>query len=387
MGVNDELYDQVIGHSLDISRFGEDAAAKSLTFLYLLGEDLRITLSQFDAKMIDRRSLKSRRVQELLRSTEATINKYYKKSQDFTAGTLRELASMEADFVSKMLPEVLRGGLGVASISPELLKALTKDTMIQGSPASAWWAKQAADTQFRFANQVRLGMATGDTTDAIVRRVLGQGTWSWTTVDGQRERVRVYTGGVLDSSYREATALVRTAVQTVANEARNEMYLANGDVIKGRMAVVTLDGRTTPLCRSRSGAVWDMEGNPLPESLVKIPFPGPPPWHYNCRTTLSPVTYSWKELIERYSSDPSLAKRLDGWEPEPATQSSMNGQVPAELTYSQWLKKQPASVQRDILGPSRYELWKSGKADLTDMVDLRGRQLNLAQLRARINSN
>jgi hypothetical protein len=44
----------------------------------------------------------------------------------------------------------------------------------------------------------------------------------------------------------------------------------------------------------------------------------------------------------------------------PGTRASMDGQVPADLTYADWLKKQSAARQDEILGPTRGKLFRSG---------------------------
>jgi len=50
-------------------------------------------------------------------------------------------------------------------------------------------------------------------------------------------------------------------------------------------------------------------------------------------------------------------------------------------TYEDFLKTQPVNVQKQILGPSRLELWKSGKVALKDFADAKGNQYLLTELR------
>jgi len=49
------------------------------------------------------------------------------------------------------------------------------------------------------------------------------------------------------------------------------------------------------------------------------------------------------------------------------------------MTYEDWFKRQSAADQKDILGASRYELFKQGKP-VTAFAD-RGQILTLDQLR------
>lgn len=55
------------------------------------------------------------------------------------------------------------------------------------------------------------------------------------------------------------------------------------------------------------------------------------------------------------------------------------GQVPAETTYDQWLRRQSAAFQDDILGPTRGRLFREGMT-LDRFVDHTGRRVTLDEL-------
>ena len=63
------------------------------------------------------------------------------------------------------------------------------------------------------------------------------------------------------------------------------------------------------------------------------------------------------------------------------TRASMDGQVPAETTYAEWLKKQSSARQIEVLGPTRARLMSEGKLPLERMYSQNGRYLTLEQLR------
>jgi hypothetical protein len=109
----------------------------------------------------------------------------------------------------------------------------------------------------------------------------------------------------------------------------------------------------------------------------RLSFPGPPPYHFNCRSILIPITKSWEQLIKEAGGEvpEGLTEIGDG------TQASMDGQVAGDLTYEQWLKTKPEDFQLEVLGKSKYALWKSGKLSLPQMVDMSGKPLTVAQLR------
>jgi hypothetical protein len=126
---------------------------------------------------------------------------------------------------------------------------------------------------------------------------------------------------------------------------------------------------------------WDVGGKPLNDD-TDIDFPGPPPWHPNCRTTLTLVVTSVGELVggtEVEAMDNHVARQVKKL--PTATQASMDGQVPKALTYEDWLKTKPTAFQEEVLGPGKYTLWKSGDISLRDLIDQRGQPPSLEQLK------
>lgn len=53
---------------------------------------------------------------------------------------------------------------------------------------------------------------------------------------------------------------------------------------------------------------------------------------------------------------------MDIDEPAPSTRASQDGQVPASLSYFDWLKRQPAAFQDEALGPAGEAVprWRPG---------------------------
>lgn len=63
------------------------------------------------------------------------------------------------------------------------------------------------------------------------------------------------------------------------------------------------------------------------------------------------------------------------------TRASLNGQVPGDTSYEEWLRGQPAHVQDEILGPGRADVFRSGGVEFSRFVDDRGRPVSVEQLR------
>ncbi len=373
MSINSIISDELTSHTIDLMRFDARTRAEVLGVLKMLEKDLVKQIEKVNVGGAIRGQTKLRRLETLLEQTRESIKSAYKKNRGILRNDLIEIAKLESENIVGTINDSLKVELATTTLSPQVARAVVKNTLIEGSPSAEWWSRQAGSLRQRFEDQMRMGITAGETNADLIRRVRGQATGKRTMVmiNGKRRFISEFTGGIMDVTTSQASALVRTSVQAVANEARFETYQANDDVIKGVKALVTLDLRTSTICKARSGSSWYLDGKPIPPTTEK--FPGPPPWHWSCRTTLTPITYSFEELSGKKKA--KVAKMPK------STQASMDGQVPKELTYEQWLKRQPKKRQIKALGPGRYELWKQGKIkNFTELIDQTGRPLTLEQL-------
>ena len=167
---------------------------------------------------------------------------------------------------------------------------------------------------------------------------------------------------VMDLSRRNAESLVRTSVQTVANETRDKTFAQNGDLVKGKEWVAALDNRTCLVCGSLDGKRWDLEGNPIGHS---VPYKSAPA-HYNCRCSFVPILKTWKEMGIDIDELPEISR------------ASMDGQVQYK-TFSDWLKRQPDGRIEATLGKRRAELYQSGKLTI-DQLMRDGKPLSVKEL-------
>jgi hypothetical protein len=228
----------------------------------------------------------------------------------------------------------------------------------QGGLLKDWAASAEANRLTTIRNAIRSGHVEGRTTDQIIRDI--QGT-----------KAKGYRDGRLDASRRGLAAIVQTALSHTAATAREEVYGANGDVIKAVRWVSTLDTRTSTPCRLRDGLRYTADKDHKPIGH-KVPWlAGPGRLHFNCRSVSSPVTKSFREL------------GLDIDEISLGTRASMDGQVPADLTYGDWLKKQSATRQDDVVGAERGRLMRAGGLAFDDLYSPRGDWLTLDELRAK----
>lgn len=377
MGINEDIADELLSRGVDLNRYAEALRLKIMKLLLDLRDDIAGKLLDSGLDETKRTTERYRRQEAILRQTERTIATAFDGVAALQGSQMREIAEFEASNLVRAANKIAQFPLMSVALTPGQFKVLASDTLVEGAPSRDWWAKQSADTTTRFKTQVRIGVAAGETNDQIVRRIRGSSTGRWLKTldeDGNVVKRREFVGGVIDATTREATAMVRTSVQAVAQETRRQVYKANDDVLRGWAVLVTLDGRTCLVCIARSGGAWDFEGNPLPESPVRTKFPGRPPWHWQDRCQLVPVVKTFEDILGLRRGTLKLDK---------GTQASIDGQVPRDMTYEDWLKTKPESFQREVLGPGRFDLWKAGKITATQLADAQGNELTLEKLRAK----
>lgn len=382
LSISDDIADQVIGHTIDLMRFDASLRQSIIGKLERLSEELIQKIASMDPTAAKSNPVKLARMQQLLQDAQKTIATAYEKGEKTLSEGLSGVARVEGAFAVKSINTAVKADLMSATLAPATLRALDSKTTSLGAPALEFWQRQGKALSQRFADQMRMGVMSGEALGDLIARVRGRPTGQFLQVRDEAGRIQPlpqYAGGIIQVSEREAAALVRTSVQSIANAARYATYQANKDVIKGVQVLSTLDGRTSPICRARSGMAWDWEGKPIPGTKATYDFPGPPPWHFNCRSTLIPVLKSWAELIEPEGPGRKRMQALEDALPK-STQSSMDGQVAGDLNYEGWLKGKGEDFQKRVLGPGRWKLWKEGKIDLSQMVDQSGNPLTLVEL-------
>ena len=357
-GANQIIADAVTRHAVDLLRLEAGERRKITGILRELERDLVATLQRIDPTGVSDR-FRPARLNKLLEQVRGTIRASYRDASQTLARELMELADIEAQFITRAINNGVGFGLATNDLTREQLRSIGRGVLVQGSPVSDWWGDQAGQTLRTFTREMRMGIASGETNAQLVRRIRGG------TENGEAVR------GFMQVSRNHAEALVRSATQAVASEAKNEVYKANADILKGVAWSATLDNRTTVECGARDGLLYDaVTHEPIGHNL---PWGGGPGnLHWGCRSTSYPVTKSFRELGLNIDEVP------------PGTRASMDGQLPQDTRFEDWLERQSKTRQEEVLGAGRAELWRDGKISFRDLLDQNGRELTLEELRARI---
>jgi SPP1 gp7 family putative phage head morphogenesis protein len=285
-----------------------------------------------------------------------THDRIAKSSKKAVSNVIKTAAKVEVGAFKRFLP----AGLDVTTPNLGILATQALNRPYNGAPLSEWMGQLRKSDLNRTWRTVLDGLVSGTTTDDLIRQVVG--------TKGLR-----YKDGVREATRRGAQAYVRTAITNAANEGRQGVWENNEDLIKGVRWVATLDTKTSPICRDRDGQMGPVTDSPSwspPAGVARLSPPlARPPAHPNCRSTTVAVTKSWREL------------GIDMDELDEGTRAAMDGSVPSSMNYYDWLNRQPTSIQKEVLGKGRYDMWKDGNIKPDAFVDDRGHTLTLAQLR------
>ena len=361
-----QLADILTRHDIDLLRVDAALRKKIVSMMNGLREDVIKKIAKVNPGKAATLSRKNATLRQLIQSTDPSVTKAYKAIASTVDGELKDLTKLEQQVMAKSINRVANVELLSPRVNKNVMEALVGKTLVEGKIVSKWWQAETAAFKDVFARQMREGVLNGETVDDLVRRVRGT-------------RAGRFKDGIMALSTNRAKTLVRSSVLAVANQARMTTFQQNSDVIKGVQWLSTLDARTSNVCKALDGQSWTLGGERMKGTSIQ--WRGPPPAHFNCRSTLVPITRSWAEL----NRNPRIQKKLDGIPPRSRkdTRAAMDGR-PAKATedYEAWLRKQDVEMQKDVLGPARHKLWKDGKISFTDLIDQQHRPRTVAELTA-----
>lgn len=377
--VNQELQDGILRNQHQIVRFEKSIDAKIQANLLELQRDVAAQVNDVDFGQ--RTATQQRRILSVQSDVNQLVNDAYRQNAIDLQQGLTGMAPQVERLTVQAINNAFTFDITSPTLTPTELRVLARNPVVLGGTTTENWFAQRQGLKQRFVQELRLGISQGETNQQIVDRLIGKPTGQRTTItvaDGSRKSIRLRSGGVMDVSKRQATALVRTSTQTVSNQVLHQTYLDNADIIGAIEVLVTLDGRTTLICMSLSGGIWSLTtGAPLPQSPKQIDYPGPPPYHWQCRTIESPVTKSWEELGTK-----KKGQILDKATDPNGVRASMTGERPGDQKYSAFLRGQGTKFQNQVLGPTRARMFRAGELQLHQLTDSSLVPMNLKQLQA-----
>ena len=293
------------------------------------------------------------RIRSMLLQLRESLDGWSVEGTAYMADQLQSLAVFQTEFVANELQKVLpRGAVNVntVQVSEDFARSLvytdptrinvftlpTLESQVQRT-FSLTAAKgsvitlpsgEVVEKAFRgiassqadfISREIRVGVTEGESMTKIAKRLRGR--LQFGANQEMTARAQALAGGTgMKLANNQVRTIVRTSVNQVQTMANQAVYSANQEVTKRYEYVATLDARTSAICGSLDGKTFKYGEGPMP------------PQHFNCRSTTVPII-----------DDDDLRRRF------PDTRPSEVGRVPQDLSYPDWLKKNP-NMQTEALG-------------------------------------
>jgi phage putative head morphogenesis protein, SPP1 gp7 family len=304
-----------ISHQIWLQRNASHEVNELAPFIQQMRDEVRANVLAFGDDNRTRQNL-----EKLLKDLEDILDGITGNWEEKLTEDLQDLAVYETDWTVKTLE--INVDTNFTTPTPEQVWSAIKfnPLALDHKPVDfqqmiSGWSEVEVN---RLVMGVKTGFVQGMTTRDIVKTVVGP-------------------GGLADISQRHAATVVRTALNHVSTEAKDLVYKKNSDIVEGYELVVTLDSRTSTICRG-----W-------PPGKVYKPsdkFQPKPPFHPACRTTTAPVVSSEFDFLDEGAK--RAARGADG-----------GMQVDANTSYYDFLKQQPAWFQDKALGPTRGKIFRN----------------------------
>lgn len=342
------VIDDLLSGQIDLLRYSAGVRAKVLGILTRLQTELSTKLMTENLTEFSKA-----RTQVLLNQATEIINSYYASIDGMLGAAMGNAADVAAAHVASSGVVI-----GAALPSETFLARIASNALILGAPSSDWWAKQAKDTAFKFANEVRQGLAAGETNEQIVARIVGS--------------PKKGIAGVIDVARLNARSLVHSSIQAAANASRMETYRKNSKDFQSVQWLATLDSHTCEICGARDLKEYTLDDPPQPIGHAMDWDGGPGVIHWSCRCVAVGVSKTI-ELPGGVKLKMPVGQR-----------ASSDGPVKGNLSFQQFLDRKGKAWQVESLGPGRTELYRKNKLTIEQLLSLDGTRINsVEQLKAR----
>lgn len=378
---NEEIQDALIRHQTYLLRYSGSVRNRIISLLEETEGSVRALienrLSDSANSLLSDSDYK--RYEKLTTAIERLRKGAWQEANAFLKEEMEELAVAEPNMFKDMFEQAVPVDIVMDLPPRQSLKAIATSRPFQGKLLREWADSMESADLSLIKRQIQLGMTAGETNRQITSRVMG-------------------SGGVKDQTRAGVNAVVRTAVQHVANNARKETLLENSAFIEWEVFVATLDSRTTVVCMATDGKRFK-------------PGKGKyPPLHMGCRSLraatadgnvlgtrpMKPTTE--RELVEQYAKRNNLGSIRSRANLPYGTKTDFDlwsrkeirnriGSVPAKTTYNEFLRRQSKAFQEETLGVTKARLFREGNLSLDKFVARDGSELTLSELASKYTSS
>jgi len=286
-----------------------------------LSQELDILLEQIQGQQMSFAQVqKNKRYRQLLANAQEQVNRFSVTAEGGIIQTQRQASLLSQSSTKSVVDAALPSGidtkvLAQAGIEWVRLPTQALESFVgmagDGSPLANLLAPLGQEASIGVREGIREGIALGR---------------------GPRETARLVRQK-FGMPLTRSLAISRTETLRAFRESSRIQYAANSAVVKGWERHSAKDAEVCIACLALDGKKYETQ-QPIDE-------------HINGRCAMLPVTITYEDL------------GLD----VPETQERVE-------TGREWFENQPNSVQRQMMGRSRYDAWKSGVLDMEDMVHI-----------------
>ena len=360
--IAEELLDSITKHSLELQRVSNSMQGVVAKEFKNLANELDGIVRKFDPSSIKNAAQRKAAVATLIKEGEAAIRKVNTTIASLVKDKLIDVGNLETQFSRGSINKAVTGK-GTIKFATEVVPAksiskIADNLIIKGAPQREMWARQSKQLQNKFKDVIRSGYLNNENLGTIAQNIRG------TASAGFRD-------GIMKVSQNHANSLARTSIASIANQVREETYIANSDVVSGVKFLAVLDSDTTRVCRAHAGDEWKYRDG------LWIPVGGAhsyvqPPLHFNCRSTTIPIMYPASTLAKRAPIKlkvvPKVKKSSLGVPIPPVVRGKPTKFENADV----WLSAQTVEYQQEVLG-SAFPMWQSGQVSFKRFVTQKGR--------------
>ena len=328
MSTNQDIVDASIGHQVDLQFYANGVVRESVG---ALNEDDDTLFALLLAALLSLRPNASpEEIDRALTRQVAAANAHtYSQIEAALLQTLLDSTQAEIEFQKSLVGGTApsAGTVFAAAIAVPIIGATLRDTM-KGLAANRFAAIRRA---------AQAGFVAQQSPDEIVRALRGTKSAS-------------FSDGLLNVSRTHLETVVRTAIGHVVEYSAAAFRALNPNIIRSVVWLSVLDTATSSWCIARAGKRYTADEAHRPIGHSYGWGAGPGRYHYKCRSTSAPL---------------------------------VAGEIPNANTYANWLSRQSAARQDEVLGPARGAMYRRGQVSVEGFLNNRGRLLTLDELRAR----
>lgn len=337
----EEAMNRAVRHQIFLEQYTNGQIKKVQKTLKSIEKRVTRRLAREDVTINNRK-----RYNALLSDVKAILKAEYTQAGNVLIKDMEKLAEVEAKFELASIRADLSVNVQTTLPTAQQLHAAVFAKPLEGRFLTKTVSKWTVTEAERVEAAITEGFFRGTTTQEITREIRGT-------------RANKFKDGILGGqSNRSATAIVRTAVNHTSAQAKMATMKVNDDIVEGWRFVNTLDNRTSLICLSQDTQIV----HPIGKGPI-------PPLHFNCRSTMVHVI---KEQFLLPSPRGTTRASVGAEGPTP---------VPANQTYSTWLRNQPAAFQDAALGKTRGALFRRGDLPVEKFTNDANQVLTLDQLK------